>query len=252
MPDPEVVKLASDPNARVLVAVDGQNLYNSARRLFGHPLCHPNLLALWLAGPRTTNRVACRFYTGEPDRNVPGEARRLRNLDRRLAAMRTVGVTTVTRKLRYHWDWGHRGKLPPPTEDADPIDVTLAPWQRPQEKGIDMVLALDVVEFILTEVCDVAIIVSLDRDLAEIPLALRNLRRFRSRPFRVEAAVPVPGGLTKPKTLTGFDYTHQITPDVFRLIRDSTDYTVGDDVWNPPVIPSALPNATRNPESGSS
>jgi uncharacterized LabA/DUF88 family protein len=240
MPDPEVLRLATDPGARVLVVVDGQNLYNAARRLFGHPLCHPNLLALWLAGPRTSSRVACRFYTGEPDRNVPGEARRLRNLDRRLAAMRTVGVTTVTRKLRYHWDWGHQENLPPPDENAAPITVTLRPWQRPQEKGIDMVLALDVVEFILTDAFDVAIVVSLDRDLAEIPQALRNLRRFRQRPFRIEAAVPVPAGLQKPKTLTGFDYTHQITPDVFRLIRDDTNYTVDEELWVPPIIPTTM------------
>lgn len=240
MADPAVVALATDSNARVLVAVDGQNLYNACRRLFGHPLCHPHLLAQWLAGPRTSNRVACRFYTGEPDRNVPGEAVRLRNLDRRLAAMRSVGVTTITRKLRYHWDWGHQQPLPEPKEGAVAHTVTLSPWQRPQEKGIDMVLALDVVEFILTETCDVAIIVSLDRDLTEIPQALRNLRRFRRRPYRLEAAVPVPTGLSKPKTLAGFDFTHQVTRDVFDLVRDDTNYTLDEDLWVPPVLPGEV------------
>jgi len=48
---------------------------------------------------------------------------------------------------------------------------------RPQEKGIDLVIGLDVVEFLLTRVCDVAIIVSLDRDLYEIPQAAQNLGR---------------------------------------------------------------------------
>ena len=71
------------------------------------------------------------------------------------------------RKLRCHWDWGHQQPLPEPTEGAAPQVVSLSPWQRPQEKGIDMVLALDVVEFILTEICDVAIFVSLDRDLTD-------------------------------------------------------------------------------------
>jgi hypothetical protein len=39
----------------------------------------------------------------------------------------------------------------------------------PSEKGIDLALALEVVEFALNGVFDVAIVVSLDRDLEEIP-----------------------------------------------------------------------------------
>ena len=38
MPDPRVVALADDLDARVMVFIDGQNLYNTCRRLFGHPL----------------------------------------------------------------------------------------------------------------------------------------------------------------------------------------------------------------------
>lgn len=45
MPDPAVAALANDPNAKVLVFVDGQNLYKTCQQLFGHPLCHPHLLA---------------------------------------------------------------------------------------------------------------------------------------------------------------------------------------------------------------
>ncbi len=96
-------------------------------------------------------------------------------MDRRLNVMRGMGVTVVTRPLRYHWDWGHREKLPRPEPGAAPQTVTLRPWERPQEKGIDLILALDVVELILTDQCDVAIVVSLDRDLYEVPQALRNL-----------------------------------------------------------------------------
>jgi hypothetical protein len=103
MPDPAVAALATDPTAKVLVFIDGQNLYKTCRSLFGHPLCHPHLLAQHLAGPRT--RVDCRFYTGRPNPNIDPTG--ARNLDRRLAIMRREGVTVVTRPLRYHWDWGH-------------------------------------------------------------------------------------------------------------------------------------------------
>jgi len=74
---------------------------------------------------------------------------------------------------------------------------------RPQEKGIDLVIGLDVVEFLITGVCDVAIIVSLDRDLYEIPQAIQNLGRLIARPIRLEAAVPVPDGQKQPKILPG-------------------------------------------------
>jgi uncharacterized LabA/DUF88 family protein len=239
-PNDRIVELANDPHARVMVFVDGQNLYKTCQRLFGHPLCHPHLLAEHLAGPRTEQSVACRFYTGMPDRNVVGEVTRARNLDRRLAAMRGVGVTVVPRKLRYHWDWGHREILPAPRPDAQPRQVTLRPWQRPQEKGIDVVMALDVIEFVLTDLCDVAILVSLDRDLREIPTALRNLRRLIARPVRLEAAVPVQAGLRYPKRLEGFHFTHQITPEIFERVKDVTDYTVDADVWVPPQLPQSL------------
>lgn len=116
----------------------------------------------------------------------------------------------------------------------------LSPWMRPQEKGIDLVIGLDVVEFLLTRVCDVAIIVSLDRDLYEIPQAIQNLSRLIARPVRLEAAVPVPDGQRQPKILPRFSFTHQITRQVFQRIRDDTDYTVDDSKWVAPQVPKTI------------
>jgi hypothetical protein len=115
----------------------------------------------------------------------------------------------------------------------------LAPWQRPQEKGIDLVLALDVIEFLLNDVWDVAIIVSLDRDLCEIPTAISHLRPLLRREVRLEAAVPVAADQPH-KGLSGFPVTHQITPDVFELVRDDVDYTVPADRWITPILPLNL------------
>jgi uncharacterized LabA/DUF88 family protein len=239
-PKAQVAALATDPNARVMVFIDGQNLYQGCRRNFGHPLCHPHLLAQHLAGPRTNKRLACRFYTGRPSPAKPGEAKKAKHLDRRLDCIAKTGVTVITRPLRYHWDWGHRAKLPKPGPGVPPQIVEMTPWERPQEKGIDLVLALDVVEFVLTDACDVAIIVSLDRDLYEIPQALANLKSFVPRPVRLEAAVPVPDR-KNPKTLPRFSYTHQITSTVFETIRDDTNYSVPDANWSEPTPPVTLP-----------
>jgi uncharacterized LabA/DUF88 family protein len=248
----QVEALATDPSARVMVFIDGQNLYKTCRRLFGRPLINPRLLAEHLAGPRTRHSVACRFYTGRPNPNVRGEKNRTRNLDRRLHAIRGTGVTTVTRPLRYHWDWGHREKLPRAHRTARPQTVKLYPWQRPQEKGIDVVMALDVIEFLVTDHCDVAIIVSLDRDLAEIPGALDHLRKLIERPYRLEAAVPVVASRRYPKTLAGFNYTHQITPDVFEIVKDETDYSVSDSKWVAPQLPRTLAEAKAAAEEAAS
>lgn len=219
------------------VFVDGQNLYKSCREIFGHPLCHPHLLAELLTGPRSLHPIACRFYTGRPNSNIHGEDRRQRNLDRRLDLMRRAGVTVVTRPLRYHWKWSHEEKLPVPMRGLPGRTVTLYPRQRAQEKGIDLALALDVVELALTDQLDVAIVVSLDRDLHEIPGALRRLRGLLQHQVRLEAAVPVPDGRRQPKILPGFSFTHQITRAMFERVRDVTDYTVPDELWVPPRPP---------------
>ena len=152
-----------------------------------------------------------------------------------------MGVTVVKRPLRYHWDWGHQQALPEPRAGVAPQTVVMRPWRRAQEKGIDLAIGLDLVEFVLADACDVAIVVSLDRDLAEIPKALRNLDRLIDRPVRLEGAVPVEDGRPYPKTIEGFHHTHQITPGVFARIRDDTDYTVPDHLWRPPVLPEDLP-----------
>jgi len=112
---------------------------------------------------------------------------------------------------------------------------------RPQEKGIDLVIGLDPVEFLITGVCDVAIIVSLDRDLYEIPQAIQNLGRLIARPIRLEAAVPVPDGQKQPKILPRFSFTHQITRQVFRRVRDDIDYTVANGAWTAPEVPRTIP-----------
>lgn len=240
--------LSNDPSTRVMVFVDGQNLYKRCKELFGHPTCHPHLLAQYLAGTRSPERVRCRFYTGVPNPNKQPTA--ARNLDRRLSVIRRTGVTVVRRTLNYHWDWQPAERLPRPKANSGDQLAYMRSYERPQEKGIDLRLGLDVVEFVLLNRCDVAIIVSLDRDLWEIPEALANLKTLIRRPYRLEAAVPVSGERRNPKTLPRFAFTHQITPDVFELIRDDTNYGVPPEDWRPPLPPERLdlPIAAREVE----
>jgi uncharacterized LabA/DUF88 family protein len=238
-----VEALATDPNARVMVLVDGQNLYKACKQGFGRPHIQPRLLADHLAGPRTHTRPAVRFYTGRPNPNVSEyDSVNARNLDRRLGAMRKTGVTVVARTLQYNWEWSHfHEKLPRARQDSPAQNVTVKPWRRPREKGIDLVLGLDAVEFLVTGLCDVLIIVSADRDLFEVPRALKIMESGISRPFRVEAAVVCEGsGEFKRMLGAGYDQVHRITRDVFELVVDPTAYNVDADRWRPVDLPTSL------------
>ncbi len=234
--------LATDASARVMVFIDGQNLYKRCQELFGHPTCHPHLLAEILAGPRRGAPVSTRFYTGQPDRSVDETERRKRQaLDRRLASLRKAGITTVTRDLRYTWAWrpsqDEEGRLKRPGPTSGPVKVWTDAYRRPREKGIDLAIGLEVIEFALVGSVDVAIIVSLDTDLQEIPKALKRLTHHFPHPIRIEAAVPTS---SRQKRLAEFNYTHQITREVFERIRDDTNYRVHPNDWVPPRHPRTL------------
>jgi hypothetical protein len=105
------------------------------------------------------------------------------------------------------------------------------------------------IEFVLRDLLDIARVVSLDRDLFEIPRTLRDLRKLLPHPVRLEAATPVQAGLAFPKTLAGFSHTHQITPDVFDLIRDDTDYTASEELWTPPRAAATFSEVVASRES---
>lgn len=231
--------LADDPNARVMVFIDGQNLYKRCYEYFGHALCHPHLLARYLAGSRSPSLVAVRFYTGVPDRNVDEiEARKYKNLHRRLLTMERHGVTAIRRPLRYHWAWGpahdQRKKLGRPGPDSGTLEVWTEAYQRPQEKGIDLAIGLDVIEFAVTGSYDVAIVVSRDSDLHEIPKNLKNLQKHLPRPVRIEAAVLVPDSQRGVITLPDFHFTHQVDRAMFELAKDETNYN--SEPWEYPVF----------------
>jgi len=223
--------LALDPQARVMVFIDGQYLYKECARVFHHPLCHPHLLAAELTGRRQF--VGTRFYTGlhDPRKNPDLHAA----LERRLQAMQRKGVTYQTRTLQYVWDWGpgleDLRSLPPARPGVAPREIVIGPYERAMEKGIDLFLALDAIDLALTDKYDVAIIVSLDMDLTELPPMLRRFVRYLGMPeVRVEAAVIARPGRRRPqrtpvRILPNFDFTHQITRDMFERCIDKTDYT---------------------------
>jgi uncharacterized LabA/DUF88 family protein len=155
--------------------VDGQNLYQHAKAAFGHH--HPNY------DPLKLHRAVCdahgwipnlvRFYTGIPDpAHSPMWAGYWNN---RVLALKRAGVHVTTRKLRYREE-----RIGPNQE----IVVT------PQEKGVDVRLALDLVKYARKRNFDVAVLFSQDQDLAEIVDEIREIAAEQNRLIKVCCAFP--------------------------------------------------------------
>jgi uncharacterized LabA/DUF88 family protein len=209
----------TDPKARVLVFIDGQNVYKACERLYGHGPCHPLLLAARLAGARTL--VGVRFYSGvhDPTVNSAGRSRS----DRRHNLMRRVGVTVIERQLRYRWEWGFDpAVLPDPRKNLGrQLQVAVTPYQRAREKGIDLAIGLDVVDLALQGLMDVAVVVSSDNDLCE---AARATHQATVAGDRVSVEAGVFNENRRPILMQHYDYTHQLRYQDFDAARDSNDY----------------------------
>ena len=208
----------SDP--RVMVFIDGQNLFKGLKRRFGARL-HPLLLARELAGPNRV-LVGTHYYSGIHDRD---ENVRMHDLVRRRhELMRRTGVTVTERTLRYHWEWRvERDELDPPWYDSAPDRATarVEKHRGAREKGIDVALALDAVASILTGAADVVIVVSRDRDLMEI--AAEVDQRCAGKPVGVEVAF-VSERRGDERALSGYDRFHEIDDDIVEAARDDFDY----------------------------
>lgn len=142
---------------RVVVFLDYQNIYNGARRTFGKfhdphwcGQVHPVSLAEHLAADSPFDRelAQIRIYRGQADskRDPRGYS-----ASRRQHAYwsRSPLVHLVPRPLRYPAGWPD----------------SCQPGERPQEKGIDVALALDFAVMAVQGAYDVGIMMSTDTDL---------------------------------------------------------------------------------------
>ncbi len=211
--------LRTDPDARVMVFVDGQNVFKACERKFGRGQVHPILLARRLVAGRKL--VGARYYSGIHDPRKEPMLNAAAN--RRHALIRRTGVTVVERKLRYRWEWGlDVSALGDPAERVGETHMAeVAPFERPREKGVDLALGLDVVDLALRGLMEVAVIVSSDTDLTEVARMVHDMTRSTGR-VSVEAAVINDG--RHPVLLEHYDYTHQLRRNDFQECRDEFDY----------------------------
>jgi uncharacterized LabA/DUF88 family protein len=198
---------------RVVLFVDAQNLYKGARDAFGtrdadgkiqepsifgqiHPIQLGELICSRPPPGFTRTLSGVRIYTGRPDstRDAKGYGANLAQC----AAWQKAGATVIWRTLRYPRDW---------------------PSQKPEEKGIDVALAIDVVRLAIEGEYDVGIICSTDSDLR--PALEYVCNKFFGAP-RVE--VMAWSGAKRLSVPAINMWCHYLNRGDFDAISDTTDY----------------------------
>jgi uncharacterized LabA/DUF88 family protein len=204
-----LVRLVS--RERVAVFIDWQNLYKGARTAF-HDDRAPGRLGmvdpvrlgqrlLQLSYGRDRELMDVRVYRGRPDptRDPRGYAANRRQQ----TAWERSGLTVVQRPLRYPKAW---------------------PAEKAQEKGVDVVLAVDFVVMAVTHVYDVGILVSTDTDLVPAPEAVVGLGGNRG-PRAEVAAWTSSRAAPRLRVPQARLWCHYLRVEDYRGMVDSSDYT---------------------------
>ncbi len=192
---------------RTIVFFDGQNLYHLARSAwspspqipgspYGYPSYDVEKIAVALVA-RDARRVLqqIRFYTGVP------EAR---------GGQSTFWHGFWGNKLRYLGSRGvyvYRGRVNPGG----------------QEKGVDVSLAVDLIQLTYEGAYDVAIIVSQDWDFGSAVRLARSIAHDRNRTLTLESAFPYEVGKINPRGVPGCTWVH-IDKATYDTCFDPTDY----------------------------
>ena len=197
--------------SRVIVFVDAQNFYRGARRAFFDDAIDPYRFGQfqpWTLGELLSSRDAgrtlaeVRLYTGRPDAYLQPAAHRANVLQ--CQAWERAGSHVFTRQLRYPYGW---------PDNAD--------GQRPQEKGSDVRMALDIALLAYKGQYDVGVVCSADTDL--IPAIEEVLDGERET--KVEVAGWRAGRFGQRLSIKSQNlWCHWLSRDDYERVRDDTDY----------------------------
>lgn len=191
---------------RVVLFIDGQNLYNRCKDHFGWPWADPILLGEALVradqakyGADSHVLSGVRFYTGihDPNRRPVDHGK----MQRRLQAYEARGIYTVAVPVAYKRQ-GLR-------------------W-RAREKGVDVRIAIDLLRLAQKGLYDVAIVVSEDSDLNEAIRDVYELRDYE-RWIAVENALPYSRKGRRPKWLAAHR-KRRIDAPRFHVVEERTVY----------------------------
>ena len=192
---------------RVIAFFDGQSLFHAAKSAFGysHPNYDPKRLAEEICRSKGWLLVETRFYTGMPEPTDDPEWNSY--WARKLLTMNIQGVWTFSRPLRYR----HSETILP---DGSKVQIRL-----PEEKGIDVRIAIDILRLCLKESYDVALIFSQDQDLSELAVEFRTISKEQDRWIKIASAFPSSPLYRNTRGINGTDWIPIEKPFYLSLIH---------------------------------
>ena len=191
--------------------IDGQNLFHAAKDAFGYT--YPNFEVSRLCGHLCAAQgwtlASVRFYTGIPEATDSPFWNHFWNA--KLGAMGHRGVHVFSRPLRYR---NKRVAIP-----GGSFHFTTVP----EEKGIDVRIAIDVIRMAHRKEYDVAILFSQDQDLSEAVDEIRAISKEQDRWIKVASAFPKSPSSTNRR---GINHTDWIGIDraTYDSCLDHADY----------------------------
>lgn len=204
--------MAEEPKDKYAVAfIDGQNLYRHAKDAFGyhHPNYDPIKLLTAVCGAHGWKPTLVRFYTGTP--SVEQSPMWSGYWSNRVLAMKRAGVSVTTRPIRYH------------RHDVVLDDGTIRTVTSPQEKGIDVRLALDIVNLARTKQYTVGVVFSQDQDLSEVVAEVKQIAKEQGRWIKLVSAFPDGANASASRGINGTDW-FRIDKTMYDSCLDPRDY----------------------------
>ena len=196
---------------RAVSFFDGQNLFHSAKAAFGYPFPNYDPVALThaICAANGWQVEGVRFYTGVPDATDNSFWNHFWTA--KTAQMGREGAYVCTRSLRYR---NKQFKLP---------DGSIHTFLDGDEKGIDVRIALDIVQMAHRDEFDVALVFCRDQDLAEVASELRLIASDKDRWIKMASAYPFSPAT---KHWRGIDKTDWIKIDraLYDTCIDKRDY----------------------------
>lgn len=129
----------------------------------------------------------------------------------RVLAMKRAGVIVTTRPIRYH-------RQDVVLDDGSSHEVTT-----PQEKGIDVRLALDIVNLARTKQYTVGVIFSQDQDLSEVVTEVKQIAKEQARWIKLVSAYPNGPNASSSRGINGTDW-FRIEKANYDACLDPRDY----------------------------
>lgn len=197
---------------RLILFVDAQNFYRGARRAFfrapDHHTCGQikpmelgNLICERQLPESQVKLEQVRVYTGRSD--ATREPKTYAANLRQCAVWEKDGVEVIHRTLRYPIDW---------------------PASKPQEKGIDVALAIDFVALAIDGYYDIGVVASTDTDL--IP-ALEYVYHKCANRCRVQVTAWTSANTSSRLSVKGCTiWCHWLDKKDYDTIADLTDYNL--------------------------